>query len=402
MMRSMEVEQTEQARLQRGSPERAADAPDVQLDGVSKRFGDICALQPTSLVVNRGEFFSLLGASGSGKTTTLRIIGGFEEPTSGRVFLQGRDVTGSAPYERNVNTVFQDYALFPHMTVKQNIGYGLRVRRVKRREIERRVAEALELVRLSGFERRRPSQLSGGQRQRVALARALVNVPAVLLLDEPLGALDLKLRREMQYELRRIQRDVGVTFVYVTHDQEEAMAMSDRVAVMRNGQIEQVGTPTEVYERPASAFVAGFVGVSNLLEGTVESRNGAFCRLTVRGVGSLLVPGGHELTTGRAVVVTVRPEKIRMHASDYEAPAGWNLLAGRVADVSYGGAFTRYVVKVGDGQVAVVEQNAGAGPRAALGEEAWLSWPVEQTFALPSSDDAHLGQPDAVAPDEKH
>lgn len=376
-----------------GSPPREQAAPaadraltaDIRLDGVSKRFGDFWALRSTSLTVQRGAFFSLLGASGSGKTTTLRIIGGFEEPTTGSVFLQGRNVTSAAPYERNVNTVFQDYALFPHMTVEANVGYGLRVRRVERGERRRRVQEALALVRLTGFEQRRPSQLSGGQRQRVALARALVNRPAVLLLDEPLGALDLKLRREMQIELKRIQRDVGITFVYVTHDQEEAMSMSDQVAVMRDGQIAQVGTPSDVYERPADAFVAGFVGISNLVRGTVQGRDGAGYRVEAPGFERLTILGTNVLDAGQSVLLAVRPEKVTIQPGDAPMPAGLNGACGRVIDVSFAGAFTRYGVAVGDLELEVVDQNVGLGPRTSRGEEVLLSWHVEHTLVLPDT-----------------
>jgi spermidine/putrescine transport system ATP-binding protein len=371
------------------TPDRASlPQIDVRLERVSKAFGDVTALRPTDLEVARGQFFSLLGASGSGKTTTLRIIAGFEEPTTGRVFLRDRDVTRDPPYERRVNTVFQDYALFPHMSVADNIGYGLRVKRVAKAEIRRRVTESLELVRLSGYDRRRPSQLSGGQRQRVALARALINVPDVLLLDEPLGALDLKLRREMQIELKRIQRDVGITFLYVTHDQEEAMSMSDRVAVMHDGRIVQIGTPAEVYERPADAFVAGFLGMSNVIEGRAEKRDGEFASLLTAQGERIVFPADDHVIAGGAVVVTVRPEKIRMATSEVENRALANRLHGRIVDLSYGGAVTRYVVNVHDWEVVVVEQNEGEGPRAAVGDAVWLTWRPEQTHVLPGSVDA--------------
>src|SRR5262250_429412 len=271
------------------SGDRAAAAAAIHVTGLRKRFGDVEALAETELTVRSGEFFTLLGPSGSGKTTLLRLIAGFERPDAGRIELGGRDVTRVPPYARNVNTVFQDYALFPHMTVGQNIEYGLRVRRVSRAERRERATRALEMVRLGGLGDRKPAQLSGGQRQRVALARAIVNEPQVLLLDEPLGALDFKLRQEMQIELQHVQREVGITFVYVTHDQEEALAMSDRIAVLSNGSIEQIGTPLEVYERPDTDFVAGFIGTSNLIE-----RDGRH--------------------------MTVRPEKIKLLA-DGEAPA---------------------------------------------------------------------------------
>jgi spermidine/putrescine transport system ATP-binding protein len=358
---------------------------DIRLVHVSKAYGDITALRPTELDIGRGQFFSLLGASGSGKTTTLRIIAGFEEPTTGRVYLQDRDVTSDPPYERNVNTVFQDYALFPHMNVADNIAYGLRVRRVRKSEIRRRVSEALELVRLTGYDRRRPSQLSGGQRQRVALARALINVPAVLLLDEPLGALDLKLRREMQVELKRIQRDVGITFLYVTHDQEEAMSMSDRIAVMHEGRIVQIGTPTDVYERPASAFIAGFLGMSNVIQGTVAERSGGRCRLITEAGESIVFPCSEDLARGETAVVTFRPEKLRMARSEPASYADINCLNGRITDLSYGGPTTRYTVDTGDREVIVVEQNEGTGPRAGLGDAVWISWQPEQTHVLPGS-----------------
>ena len=249
-----------------GLPPRLDTAPDIRLRGLVKRYGDVVAVDTIDLDVARGEFFTLLGPSGSGKTTTLRMIAGFERPDGGTIELAGRDVSQLPPFQRDVNTVFQDYALFPHLNVADNVGYGLRVRKVPREELRKRVGEALEMVRLPGLGGRRPAQLSGGQRQRVALARAIVNRPQVLLLDEPLGALDLKLRQEMQVELKRIQQEVGITFVYVTHDQEEALTMSDRLAVFNDGRIEQLGAPAEVYEHPRSEFIAGFVGVSNVLE----------------------------------------------------------------------------------------------------------------------------------------
>lgn len=370
-----------------------ATQSDVRLSGISKRFGDVQALRPTDLSVARGEFFSLLGASGSGKTTTLRIIGGFEQPTTGRVFLQEKDVTDRAPYERNVNTVFQDYALFPHMTVADNIAYGLRIRRTPRSEVATRVEQALELVRLPGYGRRRPAQLSGGQRQRVALARALINRPAVLLLDEPLGALDLKLRREMQAELRRIQQDVGITFIYVTHDQEEAMSMSNRLAVMRDGRIEQIGGPAEVYEHPANAFVAGFVGVSNLVPGTVTGRDAQGYVVEVEGYGELPATSQEDQSVGCAVVVTIRPEKIKMTVMGEGSPSLPARLRGRVHDVSYAGPFTRYQVSIGSRLIDVVEQNEGAGPRIQRGEDVGLSWLPGQMAILPGTEeDLSAGQ----------
>ena len=326
---------------------------DVRLVGVRKTYGDVVAVDHVDLEIEPGEFFTLLGPSGSGKTTTLRLIAGFERPDAGRVELSGVDVTNRAPYERDVNTVFQDYALFPHMTVAENVAYGLRVKNVPRAERKRRVEEILRVVRLPDVGGRKPIQLSGGQRQRIALARALVNAPKVLLLDEPLGALDLKLRQEMQIELRRIQRDVsevGITFVYVTHDQEEALTMSDRLAVFNEGRIEQLGTPAEVYERPQTEFVAGFVGISNVLE-----RNGRR--------------------------FSVRPEKIQMHfdgAGEGEP--------GTIRDVVYVGMFTRYIVALeSGGELTVVKQNLETSSADALesrGRRVRLEWRPEHTFDM--------------------
>jgi putative spermidine/putrescine transport system ATP-binding protein len=326
---------------------------DVRLDGIRKTYGDVVAVDRVDLEIPAGEFFTLLGPSGSGKTTTLRLIAGFERPDEGRIELGGTDVTNRAPYERDVNTVFQDYALFPHMTVAENVGYGLRVKRVPRAERKRRVEEILKVVRLPELGDRKPVQLSGGQRQRIALARSLVNTPRVLLLDEPLGALDLKLRQEMQIELKRIQRevsDIGITFVYVTHDQEEALTMSDRLAVFNEGRIEQIGAPAEVYERPATEFVAGFVGVSNVLD-----------------------------RDGRKF--TVRPEKIRMHFDE----AGVGEL-GRIRDVVYVGMFTRYIVELDSGgELTVVRQNLETSSQEALesrGRRVRLEWRPEHTFEI--------------------
>jgi len=318
----------------------------VRLDAVGKRYGDVVAVDSIDLAVGDGEFFSMLGPSGSGKTTTLRMIAGFETPTTGRIVLHGADVTKLAPFERDVNTVFQDYALFPHMSVGENVGYGLAVRKVPKKERERRVDGALAMVRLMGFERRKPSQLSGGQRQRVALARALVNRPRVLLLDEPLGALDLKLREEMQIELKRIQQEVGITFVYVTHDQEEALSMSDRLAVFNAGRIEQVGAPAEVYERPATAFVAGFVGTSNLLAGPAAER-----------------------IVGRAGTYTVRPEKIRIGGPEAVAEPDESTATGTITGVAYLGPDTRYVVDLDEGaRLVVTQQNLATTSTEALAQ----------------------------------
>jgi putative spermidine/putrescine transport system ATP-binding protein len=328
----------------------------VRLDGVVKRFGDVLAADGIDLEVQEGEFFSLLGPSGSGKTTCLRMIAGFERPTAGRILLGGVDVGDRPPYERDVNTVFQDYALFPHMTVSENVGYGLMVRKVPRSERAERVSEALEMVRLGAFGDRKPAQLSGGQRQRVALARALVMRPRVLLLDEPLGALDLKLRQAMQVELKEIQQAVGLTFLYVTHDQEEALTMSDRLAVFNQGRVEQVGTPADVYERPATGFVAGFVGVSNLIEGDAAAA-----------------------IIGSPQAVTIRPEKIHL-ALDVNAPVaeGESTATGVVGKVVYLGAVTRYTVMLDEGgELVVMQQNLRTSSMEALqvqGRRVRLTW----------------------------
>jgi putative spermidine/putrescine transport system ATP-binding protein len=316
-------------------PGAAAGAIEVRLEGLRKSFGDVVAVAGVDLDVREGEFFSLLGPSGCGKTTCLRMIAGFEEPTAGRIVLNERDVSHVPAYERDVNTVFQDYALFPHMTVAENVEYGLLVKGIRRGERRTRVVEALRMMRLEHLDHRKPAELSGGQRQRVALARAIVNQPRVLLLDEPLGALDLKLRQAMQLELKSIQQRLGMTFIYVTHDQEEALTMSDRLAVMNQGRIEQVGSPAEVYERPATGFVAGFVGASNVLSGQAA--------LTI---------------TGQRSAVTVRPEKIRLGEPDERPHPDEVSAPGQVRDVVYVGAFTRYVVELDAGaELVVLQQN---------------------------------------------
>src|SRR5437660_6665151 len=326
----------------------------LKLQGVRKSYGQVVAVAGVDLTVEEGEFFTLLGPSGSGKTTLLRLIAGFERPDAGRIELAGRDVTSTPPYLRDTNTVFQDYALFPHMSVADNIGYGLRVKGVAKPAREKRVQRALEMVRLAGLGHRRPNQLSGGQRQRVALARAVVNEPEVLLLDEPLGALDLKLRQEMQIELKQIQKDVGITFVYVTHDQEDALTMSDRMAVMSNGQIEQIGAPVDVYERPATEFVAGFIGISNVL-------------------------------TRGGLRFVVRPEKIRMLAEGEDPEPGMTVEPGQVEQVIYVGMTTRYVVQLERGeQLVAVRQNIDALGDAQKfeGRPVRLAWSKEHTFVL--------------------
>ncbi len=333
----------------------SSDGVAVRLEGVVKRFGDVVAVAGVDLEVREGEFFSMLGPSGSGKTTCLRMIAGFEHPDEGRIVLGGADVSRLAPYARNVNTVFQDYALFPHMNVRDNVGYGLRIRKVPKPQRADLVTQALDMVRLAEFGDRKPGQLSGGQRQRVALARALILRPKVLLLDEPLGALDLKLRQEMQIELKEIQQEVGLTFIYVTHDQDEALTMSDRMAVFSHGRIEQVGTPAEVYERPATGFVAGFVGVSNVLEGQVAAE-----------------------IAGSPQAFTVRPEKIAM-VDPEESPHPDDCTAtGHVREVVYLGAVTRYIVSLDlGGTLVVLQQNLTTSSMEALqvrGKAVRLVW----------------------------
>jgi putative spermidine/putrescine transport system ATP-binding protein len=325
----------------------AGPPADIRLRGLTKRFGDVVAVDAVDLDIAPGEFFTLLGPSGSGKTTTLRMIAGFEQPDEGSIELAGEDVSRLPPYDRPVNTVFQDYALFPHMTVQQNVEYGLTVRKISRGERRQRAEHALQMVRLAAYGDRKPSQLSGGQRQRVALARAIVNRPRVLLLDEPLGALDLKLRQEMQVELKHIQREVGITFVYVTHDQEEALTMSDRLAVFNEGRIEQIGPPAHVYEHPQTAFIAAFVGVSNVIE-----RDGSR--------------------------YTVRPEKIRLLDDGMQPPAGAHVEDGVVRDVQYAGPFTRYHVTLEHGgELQVLAQNLEEGSTQVLevrGRRVRLAW----------------------------
>lgn len=332
----------------------------VSLVDICRYFGDVKAVDHVSLDIHDGEFFSLLGPSGSGKTTCLRLIAGFEQPSSGSILLHGQEVAGVPPYERDVNTVFQDYALFPHMTVGQNVAYGLMIKKVAPAERKQRVTEMLEMVRLPGMENRKPSQLSGGQRQRVALARALVNHPRVLLLDEPLGALDLKLRQQMQVELKAIQQRVGITFIFVTHDQEEALTMSDRLAVFSRGKIEQVGTPAEVYERPSTGFVAGFVGTSNLISGEMA-----------------------KTITGTDQTVSIRPEKIRMAATDAAVPETAYSASGVIRDVVYLGMNTRYLVQLDSGgDLMVIQQNletTSMDVLAARGNRVQLIWDKTHT-----------------------
>ncbi|HEV2755772.1 MAG TPA: ABC transporter ATP-binding protein [Actinomycetota bacterium] len=357
---------------------------EVRLQGVTKVFKDTTAVEDVSITIASGEFFSLLGPSGCGKTTTLRMIGGFEEPTAGRVYLGGNDVTDLPAYKRDVNTVFQSYALFPHLDVFENVAFGLKRRRVPKGEVRPRVEEMLELVDLPGLGGRRSNQLSGGQQQRVALARALINRPQVLLLDEPLGALDLKLRKSMQLELKRIQGDVGITFIYVTHDQDEAMTMSDRIAVMNAGRMEQVGAPEDVYEHPATEFVAGFLGASNLLDGEVESSGGDMAKVRLSEGEIVLLPPAR-LPRGPRVRVGVRPEKLHI------APAGAggerrNAVRATVTASTYTGVSTSFeCTTAGGAKLVVYVQNAsGGGSTLGPGTAVTLSWEPEHTFAVAS------------------
>jgi spermidine/putrescine transport system ATP-binding protein len=342
---------------------------DVRIENVTKDFDGVLAVDDLSLEVESGKFYALLGPSGCGKTTTLRMIGGFEEPSAGTIYLGDRPVTGLPPHKRDVNTVFQSYALFPHLTIYENVAFGLRRKRVKGDELRNRVEEMLHIVGLDGYGARKPRQLSGGQQQRVALARALVNRPRVLLLDEPLGALDLKLRKEMQFELKRIQHEMGITFVHVTHDQEEAMTMADFIVVMHDGRIEQFGGPADLYERPASAFVANFLGVSNLLPGTVEGTDAV--RLDSGTV--LRVPTGTLNGHKGKVSVGIRPEKLRV-GGDEE-----NSLAGEIIDRAYVGVSTQYLVRTALGEVTVYVQGAGSHTP---GEQLQLSFSPDATFVV--------------------
>jgi len=364
------------------SPGAFAEAgADLELVGIHKRFPGFTAIESLDLTIPAGSFFALLGPSGCGKTTTLRLVAGLEQPTSGRILIGGKDVTDVKPFRRPVNTVFQSYALFPHMTVLENVAFGLKRRRIP--NAIARAHEALQLVELDHLAQRKPAQLSGGQQQRVALARAVVNRPALLLLDEPLGALDLKLRRQMQLELKAIQSEVGLTFLHVTHDQEEAMTMADTVAVMNKGEIEQMGSPEDLYELPRTAFVANFLGQSNLFTGDVTSDTGDVIVVEVAGV-KVAVPKGRAQRHTGTITIGVRPEKLVLHASAPEPQAGINALGpGRVTDVSFSGVSTQYTVAVpGLGEIVVFAQNMAFGPVAQVGAEVWVAWQVEHGFGL--------------------
>jgi spermidine/putrescine transport system ATP-binding protein len=366
-------------------PQRGDGRPVIEIDHVTKRFEDYVAVADADFSIGAGEFFAMLGPSGCGKTTTLRMIAGFESPTTGAIRLEGVDVSRVPPHKRNVNTVFQHYALFPHMTVWDNIAYGPRSRKKDKAEVKKRVDEMIEVVRLTDFALRKPAQLSGGQQQRVALARALVNYPSALLLDEPLGALDLKLRHVMQFELKRIQREVGITFVYVTHDQEEALTMSDRIAVMNAGNVEQIGTPTEIYDRPASVFVAGFIGQANLWHGRQTGRaNRDYVEIDVLGSTLKARPGDTTIETGGRATVMVRPERIRV---SMEQPAGdVSTVLAKVADLTFQGPVLRLSLEAPDGSPIV----AHVGPEQDLpllrpGDDVYAGWVPDAALVLPDA-----------------
>ncbi len=368
----------------------------IEIDHVVKSFGEFLAVDDAHFSIAQGEFFSMLGPSGCGKTTTLRMIAGFEQPTSGAIRLDGVDVSKVPPNKRNVNTVFQQYALFPHMNVYDNVAFGPRSRKASKADIARRVPELLEIVRLADFANRRPSQLSGGQQQRVALARALVNLPKALLLDEPLGALDLKLRHAMQFELKRIQREVGITFVYVTHDQEEALTMSDRIAVMSDGRVEQIGTPTEIYDNPASVFVAGFIGQANLWPCAVTGRSGATADIVALGGSSLKGRCQSEaLRPGTDAVLMVRPERITISTID---PGPTNQrVRGTVVDLTFQGAVVRLVLHASDDTTIIANIDPDHDlPMLRPGDTVWASWNASAASVLPASPDQPLTSVDVV------
>jgi len=374
-----------------GSASSDSATPDVELIGVTKRFGPVVAVDHMNLAIPGGSFTSLLGPSGCGKTTTLRMIAGFEQPTEGEILLAGLPIAGVPPYHRNVNTVFQHYALFPHMDVAQNVGYGLRQRKVGRAEEQRRVDEALGLGRLTGYGKRRTWELSGGQQQRVALARALVNRPTVLLLDEPLGALDLKLRKEMQLELKALQQEVGITFVYVTHDQEEALTMSDMIVVMRDGLIQQQGLPDELYERPSNAFVANFIGVSNFIPARLVEHDRATGRAVVETDNGVRL-AGHitdreaQPEDGATVTVAVRPERLRVEAArdDVASDDGWATVSGRIHQGTYLGDQTEFRIRTDQvGELIARHQNAsGASTGLGPGDPVVVRWHEEANLIL--------------------
>ena len=370
-------------------PRRSTPVEDLTLLNLSKFYGDLAAVDDLTLTIPGGSFFALLGPSGCGKTTTLRMVAGLENPTSGQMFVGAQDITHLRAFKRPVNTVFQSYALFPHLDIFENVAFGLRRRGVK--DVTGPVERMLDLVELASMARRKPGQLSGGQQQRVAVARALINEPDVLLLDEPLGALDLKLRRQMQIELKRIQVEVGTTFVHVTHDQEEAMTMADTIAVMNGGRVEQLGAPTQIYENPATAFVANFLGQCNLIPGQISGGDGDNAVLSANGV-NFAVPRSRVRAIGSSAILGVRPEKITMYWSDERVPEGHNRLEGTVTDVSFTGVSTQYLVKVPWGQELVVfEQNLSLEELSHRGEKVQIGWAPGHTFALDGAEDITAG-----------
>jgi spermidine/putrescine transport system ATP-binding protein len=369
---------------ERVAAERAPEA-DIRLEGVTKRFGEMVAVDDLTLSIERGAFYALLGPSGCGKTTTLRMIGGFEDPSEGVIYLGGQAVTDLPPYKRDVNTVFQSYALFPHLSVERNVAFGLERKKLSKSEVATRVAETLDMVQMGALAKRRPAQLSGGQQQRVALARALVNRPRALLLDEPLGALDLRLRKQLQIELKRIQQDVGITFVHVTHDQEEAMSMADTIAVMNRGRIEQAGSAEELYERPRTAFVANFLGVSNLVDGKVLER-GVEMATVETDDGTVNIPCARMAEgAGDAVRIGVRPEKIDLVAAADGVPPGRNALRGTVAVASFLGVSIQYLVTAPGGEeLTVISPNRDGQQARTLGpgQDVLLTWDPQHTFVV--------------------
>jgi spermidine/putrescine transport system ATP-binding protein len=381
----------------------AVPGPDVvRLEKVTKRFGDFVAVEEADFGIAEGEFFSMLGPSGCGKTTTLRMIAGFEQPTGGRILLQGRDVSHTPPHKRDVNTVFQNYALFPHMNVFDNVAFGLRNRKIKESVVEERVTELLEVVRLPEFATRRPNQLSGGQQQRTALARALVNLPKALLLDEPLGALDLKLRQVMQLELKRIQREVGITFIFVTHDQEEALTMSDRIAVMTQGRVDQIGTPTEIYSSPRTAFVAGFIGSANLLPVTVRSQAGEDVTVDSDFGGQFDVPArGGRYAAGSSVTLMVRPERLVPEGAPLHGGAAAGRISCTVSSLVFQGPVVRCQVQTSSGADLVAHLGPEDDPgRLSVGSPITMTWATEGAYLVPEAIDADQAGVTSMEEDE--
>lgn len=351
----------------------------IEIKSVNKIYGTSHVVKDLNLQVKEGEFLTLLGSSGCGKTTTLRMIAGFEEPTNGTILVEGEPVENKEPYERNVNTVFQSYALFPHMTIYENIAYGLKIKKIPKDEIRVRVSEMLDMVQLQGFENRYPRQLSGGQKQRVAIARALINKPRVLLLDEPLGALDLKLRKQMQLELKTLQKKLGITFIYVTHDQEEALTMSDRIGIMHDGILEQLATPAEIYERPASRFVATFIGETNIFDGSIIATNEEEVLISIE--NGEIIGKGHKFVPGELVSVSVRPEKIKFS----DQPDGEFSLVGRVKELIYIGSVQKAIVELSNGHEIRIERIAG-DPLPKIGSTVYLFWNKEDAVLIPTRD----------------